>query len=1099
MAVRITVYGTASMRQIERARKDLEALERQARTSSAGWSASMGRIQSSAERIGKKITGMGRQWTRAVTLPIVGIGAASLFAFDQVDNGLDTVAARSGATGARLADLEKVFYNVAKTSVQGMEEVGEVVGRVSGKFQVTGTDAETLARQFLTLAQVTGMDTVTAVDTVGTALTAMGIPTSRAGGFMDMLLAASQKTNISVDRLAGTVAKAAPTFKAYGLNARESIGLVAGLEGAGLPATRVVAGLNSAFKKFAAAGAKDMPAALTNVLTKIRDMKDPTKATALAVQLFGARVGVSLAEAVRTGKVSVDDLSASLDGSKGAVDRAAAAVEGPQEAWARLKNELLLAGSTLMTVMLPAIQMIIPPIKSLIDWFAGLGDGQRKVIVIVGLLAAAIGPLLLVLGAAITAVGAIAGALAAVSAPVAAVIAGIALVVAAVVLLWTKSEAFREAVMKVWEAIKSAVSEAIDGVKKKLDENRDKIEAFKAALGKAWEFIQQYVIPGIAKFYEVYLSTLIRVIGVVIQKIIDWAAFLWSIASIAAQVGIAVWNFATKVKAAITEAIDDIKALPGKVKEFFGNAITWLVEAGRNIIEGLWNGIKEKWDGFYAWMEEKVNSLPEGVKKILGIASPSRVFAVIGRAIPDGMAKGVDQLRSRVTGSVERLGRDAAAKGKQAADTIIDRISGSLDKAKDRLSRLQEFFRGARDLIVQAFSQLKDRAQARINEIAADLESLATDARSYSQAIQSALAVAFQVPGIEAAERKVIDAQEAMRAAVAEFGQEAEESTRAAKALAQAQDELAATRKGGNVLANFRADIATATEFLTQIQQLRSFGLNETSLQNIIQAGVEQGRQIAASLLAEGPGAINEVNQLQSAFTEQVTALGDLLAADKFGAQIEQAKAALVVAQEQYAAIAAREAAQLAQLDALGRQFGIQSDALTEILEGGQDRIATLLANEDTATTLLSDSVSEVTTGILDTAATMARQAAALGRRIDSLEERLGAAQAAQAATQQAATGSGGGSGSGGGRGNGTGYTDAQLAAIVSGGSSTGTTAGAAPSPTYADRVPHGAVRTIIVEKGAVQVQGGSDTLPQDLDAAGTALIRRITRELAAQ
>ena len=61
MAVRITVYGTASMRQIDKARKDLEALERQARTSSAGWATSMGRIQSSAERIGKKITGMGRQ------------------------------------------------------------------------------------------------------------------------------------------------------------------------------------------------------------------------------------------------------------------------------------------------------------------------------------------------------------------------------------------------------------------------------------------------------------------------------------------------------------------------------------------------------------------------------------------------------------------------------------------------------------------------------------------------------------------------------------------------------------------------------------------------------------------------------------------------------------------------------------------------------------------------------------------------------------------------------------------------------------------------------------------------------------------------------
>ena len=1006
MAVKISVYGTANMKQIDGARKELDRLERQAAASSKGFNASMTRISNSMKNAGDNVTKAGRTMTRNVTLPILGIGIASAIAFDKVDSALDTVAARSGKTGAELAQLGDTFESVAEDAVQDMETIGEVVGRVGGKFGLTGKYAKQLATQVLDLSRVAGTDAVTTFDAVGTYIDAFGINAKKAGPYLDALLAAAQKANIGVDSLATTAAKAAPTFKTYGLNAKESVALIASMEGAGIPATRVVAGLNSAFKKFTEAGIKNVPKALKEVLTNLRDMKDPTKATAAAVDLFGSRVGVTLAEAVRSGKVDIDNLTGSLDKSKGALDRAKEAVEGPQEVFARLKNQLLLAGAALMEAVMPALEMIVPYIKQAVEWFKGLDDTQRKVIVVVGLLAAAIGPLLLVFGTLLTVGGAVAGAIAGISLPIVAVVAGIAVFVAAVVLLWTKSQAFRDGVMKVWETVKAAVLDAINNVKAKFDEHREQLDKLKAAIGKVWEFVQDKVFPIIAEFYSLYLKTLITVIGFLIGKVIDviswFVDFAGELGKVARKIAefvvgakMKLTDFVTAVREKIAAVIGFVQSIPDRIKQFFADAATWLIDAGKAIVEGLKKGVSEAWDSFTGWFSDKVGSVTGVVSDVLGINSPARVMIPLGEAMPEGLEVGVKKGMPRLISAVQKMGTAAASKAKEAIEASVDKWGEVIDRKQAKLTRLQDFFTRLRDVVVSAFAQMKDRAQEKIDQISNDLANLVNDAKAYSKAIADSLAVAFEVPGIEAAQDKVTAAQEAMGAAVTEFGKDSEEAKRAVKDLTDAQKELAKVQAGGGVLERFRQGIKDAGAFVDQIRQLRDFGLNETSLQNIIREGVENGRQIAASLLSGGSGAIGEVNALQAAFTDQVTQLGDLLSADKFGEQIAQAEAALVQAQASYAAIAAREIAQLAQIDALAKKFGIETDAMTEILNAGEERITALLANEDTATTLLADAVGSVTTGLIQTAGKLAKQAATLQQDIASLEARVAAAQGA--------------------------------------------------------------------------------------------------------
>jgi phage-related protein len=63
---------------------------------------------------------------------------------------------------------------------------------------------------------------------------------------------------------------------------------------------------------------------------------------------------------------------------------------------------------------------------------------------------------------------------------------------------------------------------------------------------------------------------------------------------------------------------------------------------GSNIVSGIWNGIVENFDVFYKNVKGFFSGIIDGVKKVLGIHSPSRVFAGIGENMALGLGEGWD-------------------------------------------------------------------------------------------------------------------------------------------------------------------------------------------------------------------------------------------------------------------------------------------------------------------------------------------------------------------------------------------------------------------------------------------------------------------------
>lgn len=82
----------------------------------------------------------------------------------------------------------------------------------------------------------------------------------------------------------------------------------------------------------------------------------------------------------------------------------------------------------------------------------------------------------------------------------------------------------------------------------------------------------------------------------------------------------------------------------------------WLHDAGRNIVQGLINGI----GGAFGWLRRTITSLGRNVvgwaKSVLGIHSPSRVFRdEIGQYIPQGMALGIKDATSYAANAMDGL------------------------------------------------------------------------------------------------------------------------------------------------------------------------------------------------------------------------------------------------------------------------------------------------------------------------------------------------------------------------------------------------------------------------------------------------------------
>lgn len=128
--------------------------------------------------------------------------------------------------------------------------------------------------------------------------------------------------------------------------------------------------------------------------------------------------------------------------------------------------------------------------------------------------------------------------------------------------------------------------------------------------------------------------------------------------------------------------------LVGAVISGVSNLPSRMLEVGKNIVHGVWNGICNAAGWFKKQVKRFFSGIVDGVKDALGIHSPSRVFAdEVGKWIPPGIGEGVSDQMPKLEKQTESEMQELAKKMQTAVNVETGKIT--LDKNVEQTYKVE--------------------------------------------------------------------------------------------------------------------------------------------------------------------------------------------------------------------------------------------------------------------------------------------------------------------------------------------------------------------------------------------------------------------------
>jgi TP901 family phage tail tape measure protein len=615
----------ALQREIVETEKALEELETQAGRSAVALQ-KIGETGEKLKSVGSSIEGAGKK-LMPVTAAVGGLGAAAVKVAADFDSGMSKVAAVSGAAGEDLDKLrEKAREMGAKTKFSASEAASAMEYMAMAGWK-TGDMLDGI-EGIMNLAAASGEDLATTSDIVTDALTAMGLSASDSGHFADILAAASSNANTNVSMMGETFKYCAPVAGALGFSAEDTAEAIGLMANAGIKSSQAGTAMRSMMTNltgdvtFAGDAFGELTVQTTNTDGSMRSLGDILKDCRGAFSQMSESEQAANAEAL-VGKNAMSGFLAVMNAAPGDIEKLNGAItncDGTAEKMAAtmqdnlagqitiLKSQLEELAISIGEMLMPYIRQIVGWVQGLVDWLNGLDEGTKKMIVTIALVAAAVAPVLIVIGKVVGAVGtimtvvpqiaaAISGVIAFVSGTVipaiGAVVAAvgwipiaIAAVIAIIVLLWNKCDWFREAVIAVWEAVKSATIAAWNAVGEFLTNLWSGI----VETGKA-------VWDGLASFFTVCWQGIQNMFTTVLTAISTFFINIWTgIQNVVVTIGTAIQLFLTTawdaIKMVLTTVLTAIQMVFTTVWNAIKAVVTAVVGAIQSFITTAWNGIK---------------------------------------------------------------------------------------------------------------------------------------------------------------------------------------------------------------------------------------------------------------------------------------------------------------------------------------------------------------------------------------------------------------------------------------------------------------------------------------------------------------------------
>jgi hypothetical protein len=188
-------------------------------------------------------------------------------------------------------------------------------------------------------------------------------------------------------------------------------------------------------------------------------------------------------------------------------------------------------------------------------------------------------------------------------------------------------------------------------------------------LGEIAGFIMTRVVPVLIQFYAKYLANMIRFMSEVFSV-------TWKVIGVLIDIGAKLGKAGAAFGRFVSDVVDKVKSLPGKVTGAVGNTLTLLEQKGKDLVQGMINGIVAGSGWLYDKIKEYLVDKPvQYITHPWEIFSPSRLTRRFGLFIAQGMALGIED----------------------GAPTVADKVRNMVDKAKTALDEAKDLARSIRE------------------------------------------------------------------------------------------------------------------------------------------------------------------------------------------------------------------------------------------------------------------------------------------------------------------------------------------------------------------------------------------------------------------
>ena len=710
----------ALQREIVETEQELKRLQEQAATTSV----TLEKIVAAGdkfEKAGDSITNAGKQISVA-SAAVTGLGVAAVKTAADFDSAMANVAAISGATGDDLQALRDKAREMGEKTKFSASEAADAMSYMAMAGWKTG-DMLSGIEGIMNLAAASGEDLATTSDIVTDALTAFGLTAEDSAHFADILAAASSNANTNVSMMGETFKYCAPVAGALGYSAEDVAEAIGLMGNAGIKSTQAGTALRTMMTKLqgelklSGEALGEVTIQTANADGSMRELSDILADCRTAFSKMSESEAAAAAETL-VGKNAMSGFLALMNSAPGDIDKLRNAIEncdGSAEDMAAIMQDNLNGQLTILKsqleelaisfgeMLMPVIRKVVTAVQGFVDKLNNMDEAQRKTIITIGLVIAALGPFLVILGTVISTVGKsmkayasaakgikklmvavksgtgifgkLGTALGGISAPVLAIVAVIAVLVAAFTHLWKTNDGFRENIIATWTQIKETVSNFCQGIVDRLNSLGFEFSSITEVLKAVWDGFCNLLGPvfeGAFRFISDTLSTVLDVILNTVDFFIavfsgDWEGAWEAVKNIFSSI----WN---GLVSWFTNILETIKGVLDVALGWIGTSWEQVWTNVKNFFTNIWNGIKD-------FISSTINSISTTISNVItGIKTTvNNVFSAIKTTISN-IFNGIKDTATSVWNAIKTA--------------ITTPIENAKEKVREAINAIKGFFSG---------------------------------------------------------------------------------------------------------------------------------------------------------------------------------------------------------------------------------------------------------------------------------------------------------------------------------------------------------------------------------------------------------------------